>query len=336
MPRRTLIAAALLLVLLILAGILDASIPHPDIEHQDIYYSFVEGQRLIHGQNPYERVLTGDMRVNAKYATYFPVFYELSFVSQKLGLATFESWFAFWSVLFLAFEFAIAVLLFWAFAQRSVPWIGLFAAAFWLFDRWTLQVIEIGQLDFMPIFFLLLSLMLFPRHRWLSLFLFGLSLGLKQIAIFLTPLYLIWVWQSSEEQRVRDLLLSAAAIASVTLLASIPFLIWDARAFILSVLFSVTRDSSQATSLAPALGAFAGNNPLLSRIAMLALMLLLFLFAWRMPRVRYVFAFLVMLVFVCFNPVLYVQYYVWVDPLAPLVVCDVITAMNLQVIAKSS
>jgi hypothetical protein len=327
--------AALLLLLLILAGLLDSSIPHPDLEEQDIYYSFVEGQRILNGENPYARILVSDMRTNEKYATYFPVFYELSFLSQKLGLVTFEGWFAFWEFVFIAFELAIAILLFWVLARRGVPWIGLFAAAFWLFDRWTLQVVEIGQLDFMPIFFLLLSLALFPRHRWLSLLLFSLSLGLKQIAIFVTPLYLVWLWQSSEGHRVRDLLLGAAVIASVTFVSAIPFMLWDARAFFLSVLFSVTRSSSQATSLAPALGAFAGDQPLLSRMAMFALMLMLFTFAWRMRGVRYLFAFLVMLVFVCFNPVLYVQYFVWVDPLALLAISDVRDALASNALLAS-
>ena len=49
---------------------------------EDIYYTFVEGNRLINGVNPYERVLFGDMRHNDKYATYFPLFYVLSGCSE--------------------------------------------------------------------------------------------------------------------------------------------------------------------------------------------------------------------------------------------------------------
>ncbi len=322
MSRRRLIPAALLLLLLILAGLLDAAIPHPDLADQDIYYSYIEGRRLLHDNNPYGRILHSDMLNNDKYATYFPVFYELSFLSEKLGLVSFEPWFAFWSLVFIAFELAIAVVLFWALMRRGLPWVGLFAAGFWLFNRWTLQVLQIGHLDFLPIFFLLLSLELFPSKKWLALFLFSLSLGLKQIAIFLTPLYLIWVWQASEGRRLRDVLIGAGVIASVPLVSSIPFLAWDARAFVLSVLFSTTRSAFDTSQFPAAVGAFAGGNALISRIAMLALMLMLFVFAWRMRGVRYTFAFLVMLVFVCFNPVLFVQYIAWLMPLALLLFCD--------------
>ncbi len=322
MSRRLLIPTALLLLFLVLAGILDAAIPHPDLTDQDIYYSYLEGRRLLHGNNPYGRILHGDMVNNDKYATYFPVFYELSFLTQKLGLVAFEPWFALWMVVFIVFELAIAVLLFWALLRCGLPWGGLFAAGFWLFNRWTLQVLQIGHLDFLPIFFLLLSLELLPRKKWLALFFFSLSLGLKQIAIFLAPLYLIWLWQATEGQRVRDLLIGMGVIASVPLVSSIPFLAWDARAFVLSILFSTTRSAFDTSQFPAAVGAFAGGNALVSRIAMLALMLILFAFAWRMRGVHYAFAFLVMLVFVSFNPVLFVQYILWLIPLALLLLSD--------------
>ena len=35
----------------------------------DIYFVYLEGTRLVDGENPYARVLAGDMRVNDKYAT---------------------------------------------------------------------------------------------------------------------------------------------------------------------------------------------------------------------------------------------------------------------------
>jgi NADH:ubiquinone oxidoreductase subunit 3 (subunit A) len=330
MQRRIIVPVVLLLLLLLMSGFLDSLVHQPDMSDTDIYYSFVEGQRLLNGENPYARILGSDMLTNNKYATYFPLFYELSFVSQKLGLAPFDTWLAFWRIVFIVFEFGIAVLMFWALARRDLPWVGLFAAAFWLFDRWTLQLLQVSNLDFVPIFFLLLSLELFPRDKWLSLFLFSLSLAVKQIAIFVTPLYLVWLWQSSRGRPVRDVLAGAAIIASVPFVASIPFLVWDARAFIYSVLFSVTRASSQATSLAPSVGAFAGDRPNLSRIIMGGLMLMIYVFAWRMRPVRYVFAFLIMLTFVCFNPVLYVQYILWTIPLGLLVLCDVRDLMEAR------
>jgi hypothetical protein len=336
--RRTtlLVTSSLLLVLLVLAGVVYSMIHLVDMTDQDIRYSFIEGQRLIKGQNPYARVLEGDLVTNDKYATYFPVFYELSFVSEKLGLTSFGSWLGFWRPVFLIFDLAIGILLYWAFVRRDLPWVGLFAAAFWLFNRWTLQLLRVANLDFIPIFFLLLSLELFPRNNWLALFFFSLSLGVKQIAVFITPLYLIWLWHTSHGNRPRDVALGAAIIASVPFVSSIPFLVWNIRGFIHSVLFSVTRAASQASGLAPAVGAYAGGNPALSRLLMLGLMLALLIFSWQTRGARYVFAFLVMLVFVYFNPVLYVQYILWTVPLGVLVLCDVRDLLSAQSGASSA
>ncbi len=324
MSRITIVAtSSLLLVLLVLSGLLDPFIHQPDMSDQDIYYSWVEGGRLLNAENPYARALQGNMRSNNKYATYFPVFYEASYLSERLGLVEFPAWLAFWRVVFIGFEWATAVLMYWALARRRLPWVGVFAAAFWLFNRWTLQLLQVVNLDFVPLFFLLISLELFPRNKWLSLFLFSMSLGVKQIAIFVTPLYLIWIWQSSKGNRVKDLLLGAAVIASVPFISSIPFLLWSPRALVYSVLFSLTRDASQTKSLAPAVSIFLDGRTLYDRILMFGLMLSVYVLAWRMPAARYLAALLVMLAFVCFNPVLFVQYILWTIGLSLLVICDV-------------
>src|SRR5687768_7823003 len=59
---------------------------HPDdLMMEDIYYIWLEGKRIINGENPYGRVLTGNMRNNDKYATLFPIAYLLSALIQKIG-----------------------------------------------------------------------------------------------------------------------------------------------------------------------------------------------------------------------------------------------------------
>jgi uncharacterized membrane protein len=50
--------------------------------------------------------------------------------------------------------------------------------------------IQIAQIDFIPIFFLLLALVLLERRSAAAMVLFGVSLAAKQIAIFLVPLFL--------------------------------------------------------------------------------------------------------------------------------------------------
>ena len=147
---------------------------------EDIYSTYIEGDRLLRGVNPYERVLDGDMRVNRKYATYFPIFYYLSWWSQEAGLREFTAWLSLWRVVFLTFNLLIAVLLFYLPDRKGIVVMAIFAALFWSFNRWTLHVARTFDLDFPPIFFMLLSLYLFKRNRLASYLLLGLSLGINK------------------------------------------------------------------------------------------------------------------------------------------------------------
>ena len=71
----------------------------------------------------------------------------------------------------------------------------MLVVSFWYFNRWVLTASQIAALDFIPIFLVVVSLGVFERHRKTSLLLFSLSLAIKQIAIFIAPLYLIWEYQ---------------------------------------------------------------------------------------------------------------------------------------------
>ena len=316
------VTSILVAIMLVLAVQVNYLIPQPDdMVGQDIYYSFVEGQRLQEGQNPYSRILTGDMLQNHKYATYFPVFYELSSISEALGLRVFRDWMAFWRIVFMFFELATALLLQVAFARRRLEWVGVLAVGFWLFNRWSLLVVQTENMDFIPIFFLLLSLELFPRRKGLSLFAFGVSLGFKQIAIFLLPLYLIWIYRSSAREWVKSMASGLVLVGSVPFVAALPFLFWDAKGFVKSVLFSVTRVSDSLLST-KAIDSLLGWTGPMARIVMFAFLLLAYLVVWRGHGEKYVACLIVMLVFIAFNTSLFGQYQLWSFALAPLVFCD--------------
>ena len=291
------------------------------IEQEDIFYSFREGQRILNGENPYVRILSGNMLDNKKYATYFPLFYELSYESQALGLNEFATWIVFWRRVFIVFNLGTAVLLFYAFWRYDMEWLGIFATAFWLFNRWTLTVMSIVHLDFLPIFFLVASLVVFPKNRWLAFLLYGLSLALKQIGIFILPLYLIWTWLTVDKDRVKEVLMGSLLIGIIPLLASIPFLFWNAKGFFMSVLFSATRVGSGRFSVLP-LDAVMGWNGLIGRLPMLLLFMAIYWFCFSRYIGRYAGAFLVMSVFIGFNTALFVQYLLWLVPLTTLFLLD--------------
>jgi hypothetical protein len=302
-----------------------------DLERQDIYYSFVEGSRLIEGVNPYERVLSGDMRTNKKYATYFPLFYLLSSCTQLAGLQTYLEWLAFWRVVFLGCLLGISYLIFQICVSKDLPLVGIFGALFWLFNRWTLYVTLISHLDFLPLFLLLLSLSVLPRRFSLACVLFSLSLAVKQIAIFALPLYLIWSWRTQWRNRTRHLFKTFALIAAVPLLTSIPFLIWNAEGYLKSVLFSVTRypvDYLDVPSVT--LSVLLGSYGISSIMPMFFLLGLTYALALFRSVPLYASNLLVMTVFFCFNSVLFRQYTVWFLPFIPL------TLVEIPCVGKSS
>lgn len=296
-------------------------------EGEDIYYTWIEGKRIIAGENPYARVLSGNMRQNQKYATYFPAFYLLSSFTQLVGFREYSAWISLWKPIFLIFNIGIAGLIFYQLTKRRLLPIGLFAALFWLLNRWTLHVTKIAQLDFIPIFFLILSLAILHRHKYSSFLIFGLSLAFKQIAIFVLPLYLIWAWQSAELNKLKNTLIALGLILFIPALTSLPFIFWSAEGFFKSILFSATRNPSSewaALSLDALIREqitdFVGIK---AKLPMLLLMSLVFLSAMQRQIGVYTSVLLIMSVFVDYNSVLFRQYFCWIVPFIPLVVCDI-------------
>ena len=144
---------------------------------------------------------------------------------------------------------------------------------------------------------------------------FSISLGIKQIAIFALPLYLIWLWKN-RTGRFQDLIIGFLIILSVPLLTSIPFLIWNAEGFFKSVLFSATRLGGLHISGAPSLDNILSQDypwiiGLRAKLFMLFLMGLFYL-SFLTERVGIFLATaMTMMTFLYFNSVLFLQYFVW-------------------------
>lgn len=290
-----------------------------DTRGSDTYYSWVEGRRIRDGVNPYERILHGNMQENRKYATYFPLFYEASALTQLAGYRNYESWIGFYRHIFLAFNLAIGFALYiMTFSRRA--WVfSLTAVFFWYFNRWTLTASKIVALDFIPIFFLIVSLGIFERHRKTSLILFSLSLAIKQIAVFVAPLYLIWEYQQSRS--LKNVILASLWIASVPLITSAPFLAWNAEGFIKSIAFSATRNATNSYNW-ETVDIVTNLNGLVARLPILVVLIGTYFATWQKAIGRYAAAMFVMVTFVAFNPVLYVQYFAWLIPLLPLAISE--------------
>lgn len=315
----------LLAILLVGGAVVLLRLPKYDVTSSDIYFSYVEGQRLLARENPYARILSGNMRENDKYATYFPLFYVLAALTQAMGLSDYGPWISFWRIVFLSFTLGSAGVIFWTLYRRKAVLAAGFAAIFFLLSRWTLHNIQIAALDSLALFPLLLSLLIFDKHRNAALLLFGCSLAFKQMAIFLVPLFLIWTWQSASSRPARSLLVGAIAMAAVPLLLSAPFLLWNAEGYVKSIIFSMTRDAAAHID-APAAGSLLGLTGVPARAPMILLLALVYVLAWRQTVGKYLASLLTMAVFIDFNAVLFLQYFDWLVPFVPLSIADYLDA----------
>jgi Gpi18-like mannosyltransferase len=164
--------------------------------------------------------------------------------------------------------------------QRRQYGAAVFGAIFRLFKRWVLYTATIAHLDFIAILLLVASLGPFHKHCWPALFLLSLSPGVKQIAIFLVPLYLIWTWQAAERNKPREVLLAALVIASVPVVSALPFVAWNAEGFAKSIILSLTRvfDASYAE---PSVDVRLGWTGIPARLPLLGLVPLVYWITWR-------------------------------------------------------
>ena len=286
-----------------------------DTVGSDTYYSWVEGRRVIRGQNPYERILHGSMEENNKYATYFPLFYEASALVQTLGIRKYYDWITFWRYIFLESNLATGLVLGAVLYSRRTWALALLAMVFWYFNRWTLSASATVALDFIPILLMVLSLVLFQRYRRTSLLLYSLSLVIKQIAIFLAPLYLIWEYQQTRS--IRRTIIAGLWIVSIPLLASAPFLFWNLEGFVKSISFSATRLALNHFA-AESIDAVLNLNGVIARIPFLIVLGAAYFATWQRSMGRYGAAMIVMAIFITFNSVLFQHYPVWLMPLLPL------------------
>lgn len=309
---------AMLGVLLVLgtAGLLTRS---ASASQPDIYYIWRDGVLLADGANPYayDRPLEPE-ESTTKHASYLPLFYLAVAAVYKLGVHDYATWLSLWRAVRIVAYIAIAVLLFRAGQRAGRPLLGLFGALFWSLNRWTLYSVRAGGLDELALLFLLLSLECFGRRRRLAFLLFGTSLAIKHVALLVVPLYLLWTWQREErsprQERWTRTAQAALWIALIPLAVSLPFLWWDASAFIGSILSSVTRPD-RGYGHVSAVGSLLGLRGSLARIPLLLLAsLILLVAAHRQVIGRYTTVLLMFAVVTDFNTVLFPQYFVWAIP----------------------
>lgn len=292
---------------------------------EDIGAIYTHAGYLLDGDNMYTYTLENrENDPTIKEAAYLPGFYYLAALTRMIFTSR-QAWFKFWEWGFLAFNLGIAGMMFMIPYKKSKSLVfALFASLFYLFNRWILHETMIMQFDYPALFFFLLSLYLFPRNKTSALLLFGISLSLKQVAIFMLPIYLIWIWQSAEGNKFKAFLRDSLIMGSIPFLVSLPFLIWNPKNFFLSIIYSATRSASSMSDVF-SLDRLAGLSGLSSNIPYGIILLLVCLLAWNRKLAYFSAAFLVMLGFIDYNSTLFPQYFAWVTPLAPLALHELVS-----------
>ena len=289
----------------------------------DIALTYEAGSDIIHGKNPYDRILSGNLQDNSSYATYLPLFYVLSAGSQLAGLHEYSAWIGFWRPVFLLFALATAGLLFSLFWKRGWYALAFFGALFFLLNRWSLYIATVGLFDFIPIFFLVLSLLFLKKRPYASLFLFGLSLSFRHISAILLPLYVIELWQAtSSKDRIKKTFLGALSLILIPLAVSIPFMVANMTSFLKSMAFSFTRGPVTHFSV-PSVDAFLGLVGPSSKVELLVLLGLVYVVYARKYVGFFTASLLAFLVFLNFHSVWFAQYMAYAAPIGVVALLEI-------------
>lgn len=97
---------------------------------EDIYYTYLEGSRILAGENPYSRIILEGYREGGKFPTYFSGFYLVSALSQEFGFISFERWISLWKLIFLIFALLIATLLYYLPFKKKLLVLSIFSFIF--------------------------------------------------------------------------------------------------------------------------------------------------------------------------------------------------------------
>jgi hypothetical protein len=323
---RVVVAIALIIFAAILLSPLQRTdYTSPQWRNSDAYTFWRDGKAIAYGLNPYSRIEGGDLQKNNKYTTYFPGFFLALSAAIHSGLiSSFEQFIAFWLMVNVVLVLTIGAVLYGHLSEYGGIVFGTFGAVFFILNRWTLDVMRLGHLDILALLFLVLSLVYYDKRPRCALMCFGISLAIKQIAIFLLPVYLALSYRAEAPWQVnlRSLMQTLLWISIIPLVTIFPFLIWDGRSFVRSILFSATRLTTagsfhnRSIDTYYKLSGFTQKLPMLLVLGLCYFCVLLRCIPLRMA------ALFVMLIFIGFNSLLFRQYMVWFVPLVSLAALD--------------
>jgi uncharacterized membrane protein len=199
---------------------------------------------------------------------------------------------------------------------------GLLTADYWALGRWPLTAMAGEFPDPPAILAFGLSLVIYQRRPRTACLLFGLSLAIKHLALFVLPLYVIWEYRRGEREAAwRRAITALLLVLAIPAIVSLPFVVWGPQGFVKSILFSGTRLAEDSVG-ASSFDARIGLEGLTARLPLLLSMLLLYAVTFRGVLKPWGSATLCFAIFLAFNSVVFSVYLCWLMFLVPLAVVE--------------
>lgn len=249
----------LALTLMIVVGgtvttaIVDRSKTAPAFGVHDIILQQEAAMRfLLEGKNPYKETYFGTLLENWHYAemgkdTVNPALYHFVMPPWYL-LFPFPFYFLSLPLLgffdgrmpLLATLLGLLIVVFYWFKDKQLARLALTITAL---NPATIDYFIEGRSDVFALFWLILSLFLLEQRKvfWSS-FIFGLALWSKQTIWFVLPFYVVYLWVFYRKSLKQTALALIPALAISFFLVG-PFLLWDTKAFLDSVVFYLSGTS---------------------------------------------------------------------------------------------
>jgi len=293
-------------------------------DNDDISYEFDQANQILDGSNPYERVLKGNLLVNKKYATLFPLYYYFLATVSNFSNQIFKDFIKNYWYIIQAVHFLTAYLIFLYFRRENKGWLGLLAVAVFLLNRWTVNNTMVLKQDVISVMFLLLAVYILPKFPRLSFLTYGISIGIKHLSIFAFPIFVLYILKM--KLKIKQVLILVAIFLIPIIIPSLPFLYSNPKAFFYSLMFSTTRapisvGTTNFTGFEKLLvnynnlgSTFAAFYLLLPRLPLLVLIFssVILVFTKKIKFMAYLPV--VYLIFTGLNPVYFVQYSMWITP----------------------
>lgn len=312
------------------------------MNNSDVHRGFQRGITVLEGGNPYLEFNPEQMLLQEKAPSFFPLYFYLMAFFARVSDYSFVLFID--NLRFLVFTAYVSIgatiYLLLRKQSRLLAFSGMF---FFMFNRWTINDILSLKQDTYIIILLLVSLVLLKKNKYASFLILGVATAIKHLTVFALPVFALEIlrsfWLNRSNLRSPQMLLELKKSVIYVLLflfpilaPAIPFMRESPTNFFYSFVYQVTRESESSTALDTGFDKMLilynqDKNQnifyfMLPRLPMLAayLGLVAALFAGKLNKWRYcAFAYLI---FIGFNSVLFMQYYVWAMAFLPLVLLE--------------